>query len=227
MNGKVVEMSYTKVIDAEVKQYGIAVAYTLEKMRSLCTNKADEDGWCFFTDKLAIETFGIVQHKTQWVRLIKQMVEHGLIMIKKKTTAIGRVNFYKLTNTANQQPTRVKFDKSKEIGANTFTSPEKATKATERKRIMVNQTTWQNTPDMPSPESPAFVEEKPTDVVLAVMKRTVIPKGVYKATDNGSEVLVVSNGMDAPLMAQMRFKTAVNAIYKKLNIPLDFLVTCT
>lgn len=218
-------MSYTKVIDAEVKQYGIAVAYTLEKMRSLCANKADEDGWCFFTDKLAIETFGIVQHKTQWVRLIKKMVEHGLIMIKKKATAIGRVNFYKLTNTANQQPTRVKFEKSKEVGANTFTSPEKAVKATERKRIMANQTTWQNTPDMPSPESPTCVEEKPTDVVLAVMKRTIIPKGVYRATDNGSEVLVVSNGMNAPLMAQTRYQGAVLAMYKNLNIPTDHPIT--
>ena len=218
-------MSYTKVIDAEVKQYGIAIAYTLEKMRSLCLNKADEDGWCFFTDKLAIETFGIVQHKTQWVRLIKQMVDRGLIIVKKKATAIGRVNFYKLTDLSNQQPTRMKFAKSKEIGANTFTNPDKAAKASERKRIMQNQTTWQNTPDMPAPASPEFIEEKPVSVVEAVTKRTVLPKGVYKATDNGSEVLVVSDGVNVPLMAQTRYRSAVNAIYKKLDIPLDFPVT--
>jgi hypothetical protein len=90
---------------------------------------------------------------------------------------------------------------------------------------MATQTTWQNTPDMSSPESPAFVEEKPTDVVLAVMKRTVIPKGVYKAADSGSEVLVVSNGTDAPLMAQTRYHGAVSAMYKKLNVPVDTPIT--
>jgi hypothetical protein len=205
-------MSYTKVVDAEVKQYGIAVAYTLEKMRSLCTNKADEDGWCFFTDKLAIETFGIVKHKTQWQRLIKEMEGYGLILVKKKATAIGRVNFYKLTNVANAEPTRAKFIKSKEIGANTFTDPKKAEKATKRKEIMAAQTTWQNTPDMPAPSSPEPAVEKPSEqseILTKAYKRQVVPAGLHKLMDNGGEMVVCSNGVDAPLVVQSRFKMQV------------------
>lgn len=205
-------MSYTKVVDAEVKQYGVAIAYTLEKMRSLCINKADDEGYCFFTDKLAIETFGVVQHKTQWVRLIKEMKDYGLIIVKKKATAIGRVNFYKLTDLANSEPTRSKFIRTTTTRTNTFNDPKKAEKAVKRQQIIAAQTTYQNTPDMAAPTSPEPIVDAPStqgDMLTMAYRRMVVPAGIHKVMENGGEMTICSDGTNPPLVAQSRFKMQI------------------
>lgn len=216
--------TYTTVLHSDIVSYGIECAYTIANMDSLRRNNPRPDGGVVYLYRLALQ-HGLVENEPAFRRLIKKMVEKGAITITKKRMGATNINVYHLTDAVLNNPDRIALTKSRDSKTNTFTNPEKAVKASERKRIMQNQTTWQNTPDMPAPSSPEFVEEKAVSVVEAVTKRTVIPKGVYKATDNGSEVLVVSDGVNVPLMAQTRYKAAVNDIYKKLNMPLDFHVT--
>lgn len=216
--------SYTNVIDSEVKEYGLTIAYVLTKMHSLCLNNPDEEGYCNFTHTFAIEVFGIVQHQTQWARVIKQMKQLGLITVKTKSTPTGRYNFYKLTEKVLSNPMRKRITESKEQGLPTFSKAEKVVKKAKSQAITKSQTPFQNTPDMKAPESPAFIPEAPTSPVQAVMKREVIAEGIYSTTDNGSSVYVVSNGRDVPKMVDARFKSLLATTCQELGVSPDISI---
>ena len=219
--------SYTNVIDSEVKEYGLTIAYVLTKMHSLCINNPDEEGYCNFTHSFAIEVFGIVQHQTQWARVIKQMKQLGLIVVKTKATPTGRYNFYKLTEKVLSNPMRKRIAESKEQKLPTFSKAEKVVKKAKSQAITKSQTPFQNTPDMKAPESPAFIPETPTSPVQAFLKREVIPQAIYRTMHEGSEVFVVSNGVDSPKMVNGRFKQLLNSTCQELGLSSDAsLIDC-
>lgn len=204
-------ITYTTVLHSEVEKYGIEVAFTIANMDSLRRKNPRPDGGIVYLYELALK-HGLVKNEPAFRRLIKKMNQLGTILITKRRMGATNINVYFLTEEVLSNPDRIALNKSRDEKLNTFTDPKKAEKATKRKEIMAAQTTWQNTPDMEAPSSPEPVVEKPSeqsDILTKAHKRQVVPAGLHKVMDNGSEMIVCSNGTDTPLVVQSRFKMQV------------------
>lgn len=79
--------TYTKVLDRDMV-HGFDVAFVLAKLRQL---SVDDDGFCLLTNKFLIKA-GIVSSESAASRLIKKMVNLGLIIKKKERMGMSFVN---------------------------------------------------------------------------------------------------------------------------------------
>lgn len=219
---------FTTVLNEEAKKWGVQIAYVISQMDSLSRSGKTKrtDGGVMYLFALAQE-HGVCESIQQFRRLIKKMVELGLITIAKKRHGATNVNLYYLTELVTQSQERLSHNKDKASRTNSLSGTDVTKKSQKAAEIRKSQTPFQNTPDMKAPESPAYTPEAPTSPVQAVMKREVIAEGIYSTTDNGSSVYVVSNGRDVPKMIDARFKSLLETTCQELGVSPDVsIVKC-
>lgn len=219
---------FTTVLNEEAKKWGVQIAYVISQMDSLSRSGKTKrtDGGVMYLFALAQE-HGVCESIQQFRRLIKKMVELGLITVAKKRHGATNVNLYYLTELVTQSPERLSHNKDKASRTNSLSGTDVAKKSQKAAEIRKAQTPFQNTPDMKAPESPVHKPETPTSPVQAFLKREVIPQAIYRTMHEGSEVFVVSNGVDTPKMVNGRFKQLLQQTCQELGLGSDVaLINC-
>lgn len=219
---------FTTVLNEEAKKWGVQIAYVISQMDSLSRSGKTKrtDGGVMYLFALAQE-HGVCESIQQFRRLIKKMVELGLITVAKKRHGATNVNLYYLTELVTQSPERLTHNKDKASRTNSLSGTDVAKKSQKAAEIRKSQTPFQNTPDMKAPESPIHKPEAPTSPVQSFLKREVIPQAIYRTMHEGSEVFVVSNGVDKPKMVNGRFKQLLQQTCQELGLSSDAsLIDC-
>lgn len=213
---------FTTVLNEEAVKWGVQIAYVISQMDSLSRSAKSKrtDGGVMYLFSLA-EAQGVCESVQQFRRIIKKMSELGLITTAKKRHGATNVNLYFLTDMVTQSPERLAHNKDKGDRTNSLSGSDVAKRSQKAAEIRKSQTVFQNTPDMQAPSSPVPVIEAPKNIVQAALKQQVVEAGIYKTTDNGSAVYVVSNGISSPTIVDARFPALLADVCVKLSIPAN------
>lgn len=216
-------MRYSTVLHSDVKDFGVEEAFALSNMLSLHNNCSDDNGTFIYCWSLA-EQHGAASSESAFRRLMKKLVDLGLLLVNTIRKGGSTINHYKLSEKylSRQDVTTLQKDRANKTAS--IGKSEAAKRSVVKQKIHEGLSDFQRDKDATVADSPVVeykVEEAP-EPVQAFLKGEVIPRGIYPATDSGENIFIMSNGRDKPVRVSKRFKLEV--AQKCISLGLDFEV---
>lgn len=223
-------MIYSTVLHSDVKDFGVEEAFALSNMLSLHNNCSDDNGTFIYCWCLA-QQHGVATSESAFRRLMKKLVGLGLLLVNTIRKGGSTINHYKLTEAYLSRQDVVTLQKDRTNKTASVGKSEAAQRSVVKQQIHEGLSDFQRDKDATLADSPVVeytVDDAP-EPVQAFLKGTILPRGIYSATDSGEGIYIMSNGKDVPVRVSKRFKLEIaqKCVSLGLDIEKDMMVSKT
>lgn len=215
-------MRYSTVLHSDVKDFGVEEAFALSNMLSLHNNCSDDNGTFIYCWSLA-QQHGAASSESAFRRLMKKLVDLGLLLVNTIRKGGSTINHYKLTDAYMSRNDVITLQKDRAKKTASIGKSESAKRSVVKQKIHEGLSDFQRNKDATLADSPVveYKVEEAQSPVQAFLKEEVLPRGVYPATDSGEQVYILSNGSDKPSKVSRRFARQVAEAVLNMGLDLE------